>query len=315
MRERLLLGLLSLLGAPLGPTWAASSQPLLLTSAPPPQDTLSHHLLGPGAWAARHLPFAALCATGADAQLLLDRSLPSATTAAATSSAATTSAAAAATLGLAPPASGNAPLPLAPLLPGGHGGAGEGLLGFAGMVLAPAACPLPWYAAHESRRAMLSRVLRVLLGRGAPLEGHPGVSLAWLLVEATEPVTPEAAAAGGAAGGEGPAWAGARAWVHGARAREAARGLLERQRGNLAMWGALAAFESLMGEVKVSPREGFGTRVQACGADVASRARVVGALPVLLAPARLALPLSDPSPWRADDTGARDWRARDMMGR
>ncbi|KAL6752962.1 NRDE-2, necessary for RNA interference-domain-containing protein [Haematococcus lacustris] len=106
--------------------------------------------------------------------------------------------------------------------------------------------PCPWYAEGEGRRAGVAALLSQLLQPGQPLEGHGGVALAYLLVEASQ------ANGGGQQGvllGGTPAHRPA-----GAGADGPAGQLLGGQRCSLALWGALAALEGLAGNHKMCSR-------------------------------------------------------------
>eukprot|EP00798_Chlamydomonas_sp_ICE-L_P002425 gene2425-8745_t len=132
--------------------------------------------------------------------------------------------------------------------------------------LLPATQTLPWYAAHDSRRQLLSSLLGVLIGvQGqsppGPLSNLPNVCLAFLLLQAMQVSEPDSNT--GDSGGPDSRLSSSGAMLsHGprltlgqaARARDAAKGVLSKQRNNLAMWGALAQLEALLGQHKTARR-------------------------------------------------------------
>jgi len=111
-------------------------------------------------------------------------------------------------------------------------------------------------------------------------QGHPHVTLAYLLVEAADVAglqdelririrerhqggdSPPAVAAAAAAAAADPCWETtgplmARFWLGraGSRARDAAAGLLEGQRDNVVLVGSLGVMQAMLGKTTVSARE------------------------------------------------------------
>ncbi len=137
----------------------------------------------------------------------------------------------------------------------------------------------PWCASTPGRRDFLSRLLLGLLE--GPLPGHRGLALAWLAAaaipaaafafpddETAAEATADAAAAAAAVGtagadAAGTGGAGSTDVEHGqagrpepnyARARDAAKALLSRQRGSAPLFGAYAALEAAAGQSKAARR-------------------------------------------------------------
>jgi hypothetical protein len=284
-RDLLLLGCLSLLGAPLGPCWAPTNTPLLLqpeVGGQPPLDLAQQMAL-------RQTYQRVVART--QAEELISEVLTSGA-ALHTRPARRTSHAIASHLSPAVAALTSSPPPVHQLIAlqqqqqqqqqGAAGArstmaASMGLMGgdkgpagvshlsslvspcLTSAFLSPITQPPPWYAASEERRSLLARLLRSLVagGPGAPLSGHVGAALALLLVEATQ-----------VAGGEGSQSSGHQHQLSTQlmaascqapcelsrvdRARETAKALLGVQRTNLVLWGAYAQLELMCGGSKAS---------------------------------------------------------------
>ena len=140
-------------------------------------------------------------------------------------------------------------------------------------MLAPILAAPPWFAEVESRRSFLACALRQLLTTpGSPLQRHPAICQAYLITEAVGATKAEdlagpqlgpagsqqdgceaAITQGGSTDGVGKGvYAAQRVQLSAVdRARAAAREVLASQRDNLALWGALALVEALVGNNKV----------------------------------------------------------------
>ena len=104
----------------------------------------------------------------------------------------------------------------------------------------------PWFQYHPSRQAFLTRVLALLIS--GPFASYQPLCEALLAVEASH-VTPDAASA---ETDQQPGDDSASGQLNVNRAREAAKKLLTKQRGNLGMWAAYAGLESQAGQYKVT---------------------------------------------------------------
>jgi len=121
---------------------------------------------------------------------------------------------------------------------------------------------VPWFLLHERRRLLLSRLLQALVGSAGPLQEHPHLCMALLLLEAVDAVPEHLDPKQQGQAQEQQRWAQLLPWwqqqlqqlPQAERAREAAKGLLAKQRNNLAMWGALARLEVAAGQTKAARR-------------------------------------------------------------
>lgn len=151
----------------------------------------------------------------------------------------------------------------------------------------------PWCASTPGRRDFLSRLLLGLLE--GPLPGHRGLALAWLAAAAIpaaafaypddEPAADAAAdaAAVGTAGADAAGTGGAgsngqagRPEPNYARARDAAKALLSRQRGSAPLFGAYAALEAAAGQTKTA-RRAYDAALAAAAAELSQAQSSVSA--------------------------------------